>query len=120
MEQRLVILRQAELINEEIYQGMLKVIARLESHWQLPIRNSTGEMVLTHMANALMRCHNAEFINGLDEDIFFELSTSSGFEQVVAMNQDLLSYFAVTVPDSENGYFLANLHALQLLHQETR
>ena len=55
METRLKILYDAQVIDSAVYFGMLNVLTRLEQHWQLSIRHSQGEMLITHMANALMR-----------------------------------------------------------------
>lgn len=118
MEFRLKILSDAGVINAEVYSGMLKVVDKLENHWQLKVRNPQGEMAMTHMANALMRAHRGEFIEAMDSELFSEVQQSELFETLQLINRDLLSEFDIAVPDNEISYLLANLYGLHLAQQD--
>lgn len=114
MEIRLQILHDAEVIDKEVYIGMLEVIKRLEQHWQLNIRHAQGEMMITHMANAMTRALHGEIITAIDPELLNEIEASNVFANIREINNDLLSLFAFTVPQSELGYLLANVFGLYL------
>ena len=91
METRLQILHDAQVIDEEIYHGMLAVVSRLEQHWQLRIRHAQGEMLITHMANALMRTRRGEIIPALDAEVLAEIAESARYPAIQTLHQDLLT-----------------------------
>ncbi|MBX9497758.1 PRD domain-containing protein [Yersinia enterocolitica] len=117
METRLKILYDAQVIDSAVYFGMLNVLTRLEQHWQLSIRHSQGEMLITHMANALMRASQGQVIPAIDNEILKEIETTAIFANIREINNDLLSLFTFQVPDYEVGYLLANLYGLHLAQQ---
>ncbi|WP_145536720.1 PRD domain-containing protein [Yersinia alsatica] len=114
MEVRLKILYDAQVIDSDVYFGMLNVLKRLEQHWQLSIRHPQGEMLITHMANALMRASQGQVIPAIDNEILAEIEATEIFANIREINNDLLSLFAFEVPDYEVGYLLANLYGLHL------
>lgn len=117
METRLKILYDAQVIDSAVYLGMLNVLTRLEQHWQLSIRHPQGEMLITHMANALMRANQRQVIPAIDEEILKEIEATDVFVNIREINNDLLSLFTFQVPDHEVGYLLANLYGLHLAQQ---
>lgn len=117
MESRLKILYDAQVIDSVVYFGMLNVLTRLEQHWQLSIRHPQGEMLITHMANALMRASHGPEIPAIDGDILKEMEATAIFANIRELNSDLLSLFPFEVPDHELGYLLANLYGLHLAQQ---
>jgi hypothetical protein len=119
METRLQILHDAQVIDKDVYHGMLAVIARLEQHWNLRIRQAQGEMMITHMANAMMRARQGDIIPAIDAEILAEITRSDFYANIQEMHHDLLSLFAFTVPEYEQGYLLANLYGLVLAQQES-
>lgn len=120
METRLKILYDAQIIDSDIYFGMLNVLERLEQHWQLSIRHSQGEMLITHMANALMRASQKQVIPAIDNEILKEIEADDVFANIREINRDLLSLFVFDVPEYEVGYLLANLYGLHLAQQVDR
>ncbi|CNI24639.1 PRD domain-containing protein [Yersinia vastinensis] len=117
METRLKILYEAQVINSDVYLGMLNVLERLEQHWQLSIRHPQGEMLITHMANALMRANQGQAIPPIDEEILKEIEAAEIYANIREINNDLLSLFTFNVPDYEIGYLLVNLYGLHLAQQ---
>ncbi|MDN0122519.1 PRD domain-containing protein [Yersinia aleksiciae] len=114
METRLKILHDAQVIDSTVYFGMIRVIERLELHWKLSLRHPQGEMLITHMANALMRASQGDVIPAIDDEILKEIEATAAFADVRIINNELLSLFAFEVPDHEIGYLLANLYGLHL------
>lgn len=117
METRLKILYDAQVIDSSVYIGMIKVLERLEQHWKLSLRHPQGEMLITHMANALMRASQGEVIPAIADEILKEVEATAVFADIRIINNDLLSLFAFEVPDHEIGYLLANLYGLYLAQQ---
>ncbi len=119
METRLQILHDAQVIDKDVYLGMLTVIMRLEQHWNLRIRHAQGEMMITHMANAMMRARQGDVIPAIDEDVLSEIAGSNLYANIQEMHHDLLSIFTFAVPEYEQGYLLANLYGLILAQQDS-
>ncbi|CNF57838.1 PRD domain-containing protein [Yersinia frederiksenii] len=117
METRLKILYDAQVIDSDVYFGMLNVLKRLEQHWLLTIRHPQGEMLITHMANALMRARQGQVIQAIDNEILTEIEATEIFAHIREINNDLLSLFAFEVPNYEIGYLLVNLYGLHLAQQ---
>lgn len=118
MEQRLKILRDAQLIDPDIYSGMLDVIKRVETYWRLNIHHAQGEIMITHMANALMRSRKGEAVAAIDPELFAEVTASDRYRDVYRIHCDLLRYFDFPVPASEQGYLQANIYGLLLSRSE--
>ncbi|MGL4860570.1 MAG: PRD domain-containing protein [Enterobacteriaceae bacterium] len=118
MEQRLHILYQGNVIDEDIYRGMLQVIEQLEHTQQLLQRNEQGWMVIAHMANALMRSRQQQQVEPIDNAILQEIEQQGELAALAALNQQLLNLFPVTLHPNEQGYLLANLYALKMAQAE--
>ncbi|QBH97713.1 PRD domain-containing protein [Limnobaculum zhutongyuii] len=114
MEQRLAILLQGGVIDQDIHDGMLNVITELEQQWNISIRHSQGNMALTHMASALMRSRRGESIAPIDNEVLEEVQQSEQYPSLVIIHQALLRHFPLTIDPSEEGYLLANLYSLML------
>lgn len=117
MENRLNLLCQAGIIDQDICDGMLTVVTELESVWEIPMRNEQGEMAITHMANALMRSRRGEEIGPLDDELLAEIRAADVYLQLVQIHQSLILPFALTLHPNEEGYLLANLYSLWMVHK---
>ncbi|KLU17268.1 MULTISPECIES: hypothetical protein [Xenorhabdus] len=112
IEQRLTILLQGNVIDQDIYENMLEVVHVLEDTWLIPIRHPQGEMALTHMASAFMRSRRGEIIAPLDKEILATLKQSEYYEQLLTIHHSLIEKFTVALHPNEEGYLLANLYGL--------
>ncbi|OKP03639.1 PRD domain-containing protein [Xenorhabdus eapokensis] len=112
IEQRLTILLQGGVIDQDIYDNMLEVVHVLEDIWLIPIRHPQGEMALTHMASAFMRSRRGEIVSPLDKKILEELEQSEYYDQLLTMHHSLIKKFTVVLHPNEEGYLLANLYGL--------
>ncbi|MGJ3353366.1 PRD domain-containing protein [Providencia sp. Je.9.19] len=119
MEQRLAILLQGGVIDQDIHDGMLCVISNLENDWKITIRHSQGNMALTHMASALMRSRRGEKIEPVDSDILDEVKQFENYQLVTQIHQSLLSHFQLTLDPAEEGYLLANIYSLILANEHS-
>ncbi|MDX7998660.1 PRD domain-containing protein [Xenorhabdus sp. Reich] len=114
IEQRLTILLQGGVIDQDIYDNMLDVVHDLEDIWLIPVRHSQGEMVLTHMASAFMRSRRGERVSPLDEAILAKIEQSEHYSQLLALHHALIKKFTVALHPNEEGYLLVNLYGLIL------
>lgn len=119
MEQRLAILLQGDVIDQETHDGMLQVVSTLENDWKIAIRHSQGNMALTHMASALMRSRRNEKIEPVDNEILEELKASDNFSTIMEIHQSLLNHFQFKLDPAEEGYLLVNLYSLILANENT-
>lgn len=119
MEQRLAILLLGDVIDKDIYDGMMLAITSLEKKWNISIRHSQGDMALTHMASALMRSRRGEKVRPVDSDILDEVTHSDDYPRIMAIHQSLLNHFTQTLDPAEEGYLLVNLYSLILANEYT-
>ena len=118
MENRLSLLCDAGVIDEDICRGMLQVVRRLAEEWKLPVHTEQGTMAITHMASALMRSRRGEVIDALDRELLAELTQSPHWPAILLAHQALLAEFAVSLHANEEGYLLANLYGLWMAAHE--
>ncbi|MBI6547733.1 PRD domain-containing protein [Xenorhabdus lircayensis] len=114
VEQRLAILLQGGVIDQDIYDNMLDVVHDLEDIWLIPVRHPQGEMALTHMASAFMRSRRGERVSPLEKKIQAEIEQSEHYNQLVTIHRSLIEKFTVTLHPNEEGYLLVNLYGLIL------
>ncbi|MDC9581029.1 PRD domain-containing protein [Xenorhabdus sp. PR6a] len=112
IEQRLTILLQGGVIDQDIYDSMLDVVHVLEDIWLIPVRHPQGEMALTHMASAFMRSRRGEIVFPLDKEILARLKQSEYYDQLLTAHRSLIEKFTVALHPNEEGYLLANLYGL--------
>ncbi|QIX98403.1 MULTISPECIES: PRD domain-containing protein [Cedecea] len=117
MEDRLNLLCDAGVIDRDICDGMKQVVAQLETRWAIPLQNDQGTMAITHMANALMRSRRGEEVGPLDPELLAEIKADSVFGEVEQVHHALLVPFSVQLHPNEEGYLLANLFSLWLIHK---
>ena len=112
IHQGLNTLRQAKVIDEDIYQGMLAVVEQLQQHCQRPLPAEQGWLAIAHMANALMRCRQQQTVSPLDNEILAEIAEAGKLEEVRALNNALMKNFTLELHPDEEGYLLVNWYSL--------
>ncbi|PHM74085.1 PRD domain-containing protein [Xenorhabdus kozodoii] len=117
IEQRLTILLQGGVIDQDIHDSMLEVVRTLEDIWLIPVHHPLGEMALAHMASAFMRSRRGEIIAPLDQAILAKLKQSEYYDQLLIIHRSLIEKFAVALHPNEEGYMLANLYGLISSHE---
>ncbi|SFN84478.1 PRD domain-containing protein [Xenorhabdus japonica] len=114
IEQRLTILLQGGVIDQDIYDNMQNFQHVIVDIWLIPVCHPQGEMVLTHMASAFMRSRRGERVSPLDKDILVKLEQSEYYNQLITVHRSLIRKFTVALHPNEEGYLLANLYGLML------
>ncbi len=120
--QRFDILRTAGLIDDAVYR-IITAVRQQFVQWQVDCETAQVEMLLTHLAMALMRIQKDEQQTiGLDDEIWQEVTESERYPELLAYHQRILSLIAIELPHllisaQEESYLIANLYSLSLEQQ---
>lgn len=112
MKEKMKLLCQSGVIDEDIFCGMLLVINDLERIWGRSLPEQQGWMAMVHMANALMRSRQGQTVEPLDSEVLQEIEESGELASLKELNNSLLTRFTVSLYPNEEGYLLANLFGL--------
>lgn len=99
-------------INQPIIDVVLRLRERLAQHWQADVNTPQVDFLLFHIACSLGRIERGGCASPLYHDMLHEIQSAAIFPQVLAIHHDLLELMPFPIPDAEQTYFLANLHAL--------
>ncbi|TNH05768.1 PRD domain-containing protein [Testudinibacter sp. TR-2022] len=121
--QRFEILYQAKMIDKPV----LHLISQLRQQLLqsgIDCKMSQVEMLLTHLAMALMRIrqNNIETV-GLDAQSMQEIQSSEVYPQLLAYHHNMLALIQaefpdLVIPESENSYLIANWYSLSLIRAD--
>ncbi|MGF1680282.1 hypothetical protein [Photobacterium minamisatsumaniensis] len=119
MKTRLTVLKNANVISQEAYNGTLKAVELITQQLKIEESNEQFQMAMTHLARASDRIRAGEPIKeGLDVDIFNEIMADPSFNEVNRLNEQILESFALNnIPSTENSFFLSNLLSLHCATQ---
>lgn len=119
MEQRLALLRHADVISQRAYDGCLQVIAMMDRQLGLSHDNEQYQMALTHLSRAADRIWQGEAIaEGLDSEMFDEVYAHPEIQSIIDIHQQTLNAMSLsTVPATEESFLIANIYALYLAAQ---
>ncbi|KAE9528290.1 hypothetical protein [Testudinibacter aquarius] len=117
--QRFDLLKNANLINSAVYQ-IIYTVKNQFKQWQLDCETPQVEMLLTHLAMALMRLinHTPEQ-HALTHEVLTEIESSEHYQNLMAHHQIVLGIIDeslpdLTIPAAEESYLIANLYSLML------
>ena len=107
---RLGILKEAGVINNEIYEKLTLLIKYLGEKWEIHLTESNGGMFITHLSMALKRIEENENVSNIDERVFQEVLKSEKFEEIQEIYNDIeKNVFIEKLPEEEKKYILVNL-----------
>ena len=107
---RLGILKEADVINEEIYDKLTLLIKYLDEKWKISLTESNGGMFITHLSMALKRIEENEKVSNIDERVFQEVLKSEKLEEIKEIYNDIeKNVFIEKLPEEEKKYILVNL-----------
>ncbi|QQO10913.1 PRD domain-containing protein [Breznakiella homolactica] len=109
LEDRLKILLSGNLISDDVYHSMQKVINRLSDKWGIALNEKNGSRIVTHVAMALMRISRNEEISPPEHDLLDEFRDCEGFHKAVDMADDLTVFVPMELPRSERDYLIMHL-----------
>lgn len=116
MKERMEMLLNADVISQHAHDATLKATDLLVTEWGVDIQTDQTQMAMTHFSRAIDRIQLGNAVTeGLDPDIFTEITEDEAFSIICSMNEKLCSVAELEdVPESENSFFLSNLYAMYL------
>lgn len=119
IQTRFTLLKDANIIDQQVYQGILSV-AELFQQWKICIAETQVEMLLTHLAMALMRLQRQDHsVKALSPEVMDEITCDPNYPRVLYYHNEVMSKIyaqlpALAVTDAENSYLVANIYSLIL------
>ena len=111
---RLEILRNSEVIDEEIYNKVISLIEYLDKKWKITLTEENGAMFVTHLSMALKRIKQNENVNNIDKTVFEEVLVSDKLDKIEKIYEDIeKNIFIEKLPEEEKKYILVNLLLLE-------
>ncbi|URL06434.1 hypothetical protein L4F92_10365 [Avibacterium sp. 21-595] len=114
LQQQLTFLLQRKLIDEEIVQWMLHIRDHLLKQWHVDVESPQVLMLFNHIAMALGRIKRGYTATPLAADILAEIQSAVVFPQIFQRHSELLALLPISIPDSEQTHFIANIYSLSL------
>lgn len=107
LNERIEILKEADVINEKTSLYVLSVIEQLEDEFNE--KEQILEMFTTHLAMCVQRVLNHEEVEKLDDSLWKQVEESSGYEEANKLLQKLLINAPCEIPESEKRFLLMHL-----------
>ena len=119
MEQRLLLLKQSNVISERSYQATLNALPSLEARFGVDEDNQQYQMLVTHMARAADRVLNGEQVEEcLDDEVWLDIEQDEQFKELLELNAKLLALYGIDEANqAETRFLVSNLFALSYAAQ---
>ncbi|PNH93945.1 PRD domain-containing protein [Vibrio diazotrophicus] len=119
MEQRLLLLKQSNVISERSYQATLNALPLLEVRFGVDEDNQQYQMLVTHMARAADRVLNGEQVEEcLDDEVWLDIEQDEQFNELLELNAKLLALYGIDEANqAETRFLVSNLFALSYAAQ---
>lgn len=114
MEEKLYVLKNAGIINQEIYDYVLLAKQYLQTN-QIVQEAQAAEVFLTHLAMAAARQVNGEAVQALDAFMQEEIIANKNYAQAQTIWQAIAALAPVAFAETELDYFY--LHLCNLLNE---
>lgn len=114
MEQRIKILKDANLISNEICDKIVNIYIKYFSNFE---RTDILDSFITHLSIALERMNKKESIEKLDEFIINDLKSKSNYNEVVKFWEDIEKKERLNLSFEEKEYIY--LHLINILTPQT-
>ena len=110
LEYRLNILKSSNIIDDEIYEKLLKLLNYLRNDWNIILTEDNGSMLITHLSMALKRIKEGENVNKIDEEVYNDALKSDKLEEVKKIYNGIVeNVFIEDLPEEEKKYIYVNL-----------
>ena len=106
--ERLDILVEAELIDQETYEKVKKIVDEVSREFFLYLSTETGQMFITHVSMAIMRIKNNEATTNVENTIFEEIKESENFENALKFAEIIENIIEYEIPKNEKEYLVIN------------
>ena len=110
LEYRLNILKSSNVIDDEIYEKLIKLLNYLRNDWNIILTEDNGSMLITHLSMALKRIKEGENVNKIDEEVYNYALKSDKLEAVKKIYNGIVeNVFIEDLPEEEKKYIYVNL-----------
>ena len=110
LEYRLNILKSSNVIDDEIYEKLIKLLNYLRNDWNIILTEDNGSMLITHLSMALKRIKEGENVNKIDEEVYNDALKSDKLEEVKKIYNGIVeNVFIEDLPEEEKKYIYVNL-----------
>ncbi len=106
--ERLVILKEAELIDNEAYEKTEKIIETVSREFSLDLESEIGQMFITHVSMAIMRIKNGDITSNVENEIYEEIKESKNFEKAQKFSDIIAEIIEHEIPKNEKEYLVIN------------
>ncbi len=120
MEQRLLLLKQSNVISERSYQATLQALPLLADRFRVGEDNQQYQMLVTHMARAADRILNGEQVEEcLDDEVWLDIEQDDQFSELLQLNSQLLALYGIDEANqAETRFLVSNLFSLSYAAQD--
>ncbi len=120
MEQRLLLLKQSNVISERSYQATLQALPLLADRFSVGEDNQQYQMLVTHMARAADRILNGEQVEEcLDDEVWLDIEQDDQFSELLQLNSQLLALYGIDEANqAETRFLVSNLFSLSYAAQD--
>lgn len=106
--ERLTILREAELIDNEAFEKVQVIIEKIGREFSLDLNTETGQMFITHISMAIMRIKNNEDTTSIENSIYEDIKESEHFPKALKFADIIEEIIEYNVPKNEKEYLIIN------------
>lgn len=106
--ERLDILAEAELIDQEAYDKVKKIISEVTEEFSLDLNTESGQMFITHVSMAIMRIKNNEATTNVENAVYEEVKESENFENALKFAEIIERIIEHDIPRNEKEYLVIN------------
>lgn len=112
LNNRLVILKDAGQIDEDIYKRIFKIIDMFHTKWNIELKEENGAMLITHLCIALQRIKNSCPAERIDEELYEQIKLNKYFQTSKKALYDIKSEITMDIPKSEESFLIMHLCVL--------
>ncbi|MBB6697909.1 PRD domain-containing protein [Clostridium algidicarnis] len=113
---RLVILKDAGQIDQNIQEDIIKIIDMFDEKYNIKLTEENASMLITHLAISFKRIKIGETVNPIEEIMYEEIRADKNYKKAEAIFKDMEVTIGKSINDNEKGFII--MHLCSLLHNE--
>lgn len=109
---RLQVLKDADMIGEATYEGVIRVIAMFEKEFNIKLTEENASMLITHLCIACERIRKGEFVEEIDDFIYDEIRKNAYFQEAEQTLKAMEKELYLEIPEREKPFIMMHLCTL--------
>ncbi len=114
---RLIILKDAGQIDQNIHQDIIKIIDMIDEKHDIKLTEENASMLITHLAICFKRIKMGEVVNGIEEMMYEEVTVDKSYKKAEEIFKDMEVTIGRSIDENEKGFII--MHLCSLLHNES-